>query len=86
MKNTTIKNFALLLTVIIAFSSCTSTKEGILNATMANPMGEMVIEGISIEANVLKADFEAEGNLIELEGTFEGDSYSGFLSRTAKRY
>ena len=86
MKNTSIKNFALLLTVIIAFSSCASTKEGILNATMVNPMGEMVIEGISIEANVLKADFEAEGNLIELEGTFEGDSYSGFVSRRAKRY
>jgi hypothetical protein len=35
---------------------------------------------------VLKADFEAEGNLIELEGTFDGNSYSGFVSRRAKRY
>ena len=112
MKNNIIRNFVLMLAVLLAFSSCASTRvakdphaqylgdweyaveelpvdidgtfviskeEGILNATMVNPMGEMVIEGISIEANVLKADFEGEGNLIELEGTFEGDSYSGFL-------
>ena len=112
MKNNIIRNFALMLAVLLAFSSCASTRvakdphapylgecdyqvlelpmdidgtfviskeEGILNATMISPMGEVVMEGISIEANVLKADFEGEGNLIELEGTFEGDSYSGFL-------
>jgi len=112
MKNNIIRNFALMLAVLLAFSSCASTRvakdphapylgewdyqvlelpmdidgtfviskeEGILNATMISPMGETVIEGISIEANVFKADFEAEGNLIELEGTFEGDSYSGFF-------
>ena len=27
----------------------------------------------------LKAEFDAEGNFIELEGTFEGDSYTGAL-------
>jgi hypothetical protein len=107
-----IKNFALLLTVILVFSSCASTKvakdphaqylgnweyaveelpvdidgtfaitkeEGVLKATMINPMGNMEIGEISIVENVLKADFDAEGNFIELEGTFTGDSYSGFL-------
>jgi hypothetical protein len=111
MKNN-MKNFALLLTVILAFSSCASTKiakdphapylgnwdyvveelpvdidgtfvitkeEGVLKATMINPMGEMVLEDITIEEGVLKSEFEVEGNFIELEGTFEGDSYSGFL-------
>ena len=111
MKNN-IKNFALLLTVILAFSSCASTKiakdphapylgnwdyvveelpvdidgtfvitkeEGVLKATMINPMGEMVLEDITIEEGVLKSEFEVEGNFIELEGTFEGDGYSGFL-------
>jgi len=111
MKNN-IKNFALLLAVILAFSSCASTKiakdphapylgnwdyaveelpvdidgtfviskeEGVLKATMVSPMGELVIENINIEENVLKADFDVEGNFIELEGTFEGNAYSGFL-------
>ena len=112
MKNNILRNFALMLAVALAFSSCASTKvakdphapylgewdyqvlelpvdidgtfiiskeEGILKATMANPMGDMVIEGVTIEENVLKADFEVEGNYIELEGTFEGNAYSGFL-------
>jgi len=112
MKNNILRNFALMLAVALAFSSCASTKvakdphapylgewdyqvlelpvdidgtfiiskeEGILKATMANPMGDIVIEGVTIEENVLKADFEVEGNYIELEGTFEGNAYSGFL-------
>lgn len=111
MKNN-IKNFALLFAVILAFSSCASTKvakdphapylgnwdyaveelpvdidgtfviskeEGILKATMVIPMGEIVLEEITIEEGVLKSEVEVEGNFIELEGTFEGDSYSGFL-------
>jgi len=112
MKNNTVRNFALLLTVILAFSSCASTKvakdphaaylgnwayaveelpvdidgtfviskvEGALQAKMVNPMGEIVIEAVTIEADVLKAEFDVEGNFIELEGTFEGNSYKGFL-------
>lgn len=112
MKNNTLRNFALMLAVALAFSSCASTKvakdphaqflgewdyqvlelpvdidgtfiiekvEGALKATMANPMGDLVIEGLTIEENVLKADFEVEGNYIELEGTFEDNAYSGFL-------
>jgi len=112
MKKNTLKNFALMLAVALAFSSCASTKvakdphaqylgdwdyqvlelpvdidgtfviakeEGALTATMVNPMGDMLIEGVTIEDNILKADFEVEGNYIELEGTFDGDAYSGFL-------
>jgi len=112
MKNNTIRNFALMLAVLLAFSSCASTRiakdphapylgnwdyvveelpvdidgtfaitkeEGVLKAKMINPMGEMELEEITIEEGVLKSEFEAEGNFIELEGTFEGDSYSGFL-------
>ena len=54
-------------------------EEGDLNATMANPMGELLIEDVSIEEGVLKAEFEVEGNFIELEGTFEGNTYNGAL-------
>jgi len=112
MKNNNIRNFALLLTVIIAFSSCASMKvakdphaqyigewdyvvlelpvdidgtfvvskeEGVLKGTMITPMGELEIVEIKIEEGVLKAEVDADGNFIELEGTFEGDSYSGFL-------
>ncbi|MEA3460980.1 MAG: hypothetical protein U9R49_03805 [Bacteroidota bacterium] len=112
MKNSIIRNFALLLTVLIAFSSCASTKvakdphaqylgewdyvvedlpvdidgtfviskvEGVLKANMVNPMGEMEIEKVTIEEGVLKADFEVEGNYIELEGTFTENVYKGFL-------
>ena len=111
MKNN-IKNFVLLFAVILAFSSCASTKvakdphapylgtwdyaveelpvdidgtfvitkeEGVLKATMVNPMGEIVIEDITIEEGVLKAEFDVEGNFIELEGTFEGNTYNGGL-------
>ena len=56
-----------------------SKEEGILKATMVIPMGEIVLEEITIEEGVLKSEVEVEGNFIELEGTFEGDSYSGFL-------
>jgi hypothetical protein len=112
MKMNILRNFALMLAVALAFSSCASTKvakdphaqylgewdyqvlelpvdidgtfviakeEGVLNATMVNPMGEILIEGITIEENILKSDFEVEGNYIELEGTFDGNVYSGFL-------
>ena len=111
MQNNTIRNFALLLTVLIAFSSCASMKlgkksnpyvgtwdyiveelpvdidgtfviaeeEGVLKGTLINPMGEMNLDMITIEENVLKAEIDAEGTLVELEGTFEGDSYSGML-------
>ena len=112
MKNTTLRNFALLFAFILAFSSCASTKiakdphapylgnwayevqdlpvdidgtlviskeEGVLKAVMVTPMGEAPIEDITIEDGALKASFDAEGNFIELEGTFEGDSYTGAL-------
>ena len=112
MKNITLRNLALLFAVILAFSSCASSRvakdphapylgnwdymveelpvdidgtmiftkeEGVLKATMANPMGEMVIEDITIEEGVLKAEFDVEGNFIELEGTFEGNTYEGAL-------
>lgn len=113
MKMNTIKNFALLLTVILAFSSCASTKiaknpnapyigeweyaveelpvdidgtlvitevEGVLMGTMINPMGEMEIGEIAIVDGVLAASFDADGNFVDLAGTFEGDSYNGVLS------
>jgi len=112
MKNNMFRNFALMLAVALAFSSCASTKvakdphatylgewdyqvlelpvdidgtfviskeEGVLKATMVTPMGEMPLEEITIIENVLNSEFEAEGNFIELEGTFEGNAYSGFL-------
>jgi hypothetical protein len=112
MKMNILRNFALMLAVALAFSSCASTKvakdphaqylgewdyqvlelpvdidgtfviakeEGVLTANMVSPMGEKLIEGITIEENALKGDFEVEGNYIELEGTFDGNAYSGFL-------
>lgn len=112
MKNNTLRNFALLLAVMLTFASCASTKvakdphapylgnwdyavqdlpvdidgtfvitkeEGVLKAEMVNPMGEIVIEDITIEEGILKAEFDVEGNFIELEGTFEGDTYKGGL-------
>ncbi len=112
MKKNTLRNFALMLAVALAFSSCASTKvakdphaqylgewdyqvlelpvdidgtfiiskeEGVLKAIMANPMGEMPLEEITIVDNVLKSEFEVEGNFIELEGTFSENTYAGFL-------
>ncbi|MDF1574047.1 MAG: hypothetical protein P1P86_02505 [Bacteroidales bacterium] len=112
MKNNAVRNFVLLLSIVLAFSSCASTKvpkdphaaylgnweyvveelpvdidgtfviskeEGVLKGKLVNPMGEVVLEKIAIEAGVLKAEVDVEGNFIELEGTFEGDNYSGFL-------
>ena len=112
MNNNILRNFALMLAVALAFSSCASTKvakdphakylgewdyqvlelpvdidgtfviskeEGALKAAMVNPMGEIVLEEITIEENVLKSEFDVEGNFIELEGTFDGNAYSGFL-------
>jgi len=113
MKKNIIRNFALLLTVLLAFSSCASTKiaknpndayigewdyvveelpvdidgvliitevEGVLNGTLSNPMGEMQIGEIAIVEGVLSASFDADGNFIDLSGTFEGDSYNGVLT------
>lgn len=54
-------------------------EEGILKAKMVNPMGELVLEDISIEEGVLKAEFDFEGNFIELKGNFEGNTYNGFM-------
>ena len=112
MKNITLKNFALLLAVMFALSSCASmrvakdpnaqymgeweyvveelpvdidgtlvlsTVEGVIKTMMINPMGEMEIEGLTIVDGALKAEFDAQGNLVELEGNFDGDSYSGYL-------
>jgi hypothetical protein len=112
MKMNILRNFALMLAVALAFSSCASTKvakdphapylgewdyqvlelpvdidgtfviskeEGVLKASMVSPMGEMPLEEITIVENVLKSEFEVEGNFIELEGTFDGNTYSGFL-------
>lgn len=56
-----------------------SKEEGVLKAQLVNPMGELTIEDITIEEGVLKAEFDVEGNFIELEGTFEGESYNGAL-------
>jgi hypothetical protein len=112
MKMNILRNFALMLAVALAFSSCASTKvakdphapylgewdyqvlelpvdndgtfviskeEGVLKATMVSPMGETPLEEITIVENVLKSEFEVEGYFIELEGTFDGNTYSGFF-------
>jgi hypothetical protein len=52
----------------------------VIKTTMITPMGELEIEGLTIEDGTLKAEFDAQGNLIELEGTFEGDTYNGYLT------
>jgi uncharacterized protein YcnI len=54
-------------------------EEGILSAKLVTPMGEAPITDITIEEGVLKASFDAQGNFIELQGTFEGDAYDGLL-------
>lgn len=112
MKKRTIRNVALVLAVLLALSSCASTRiakdphapylgswdyvveelpvdidgtmvilkeEGVLSAKLVTPMGEAPIEDIAIEEGVLKASFDAEGNFVELEGTFDGDAYNGML-------
>lgn len=112
MKNNTIRNFALLLAVMFALSSCAASKiaknpnakyigeweyvveelpvdidgtfviseeEGVLKAVMVNPMGDMPLDEITIVEGLMKSEFEAQGNLIELEGKFDGDSYLGGL-------
>lgn len=112
MKNTTIRNFALLLAVMFALSSCAATKvakdphapylgnweyavedlpvdidgtmiiskvEGILKASLSNPMGDMDLDAVSIVEGVFKAELDADGTLVEIEGTFEGDTYAGYL-------
>jgi len=56
-----------------------SKEEGVIKAVLVNPMGDLEIEGTTIEDGVLKAEFDAQGNLVELEGTFDGDSYNGYL-------
>ena len=39
----------------------------------------MVDDAAAKATGELKAEFDAEGNLVELEGTFEGDTYNGLL-------
>jgi hypothetical protein len=56
-----------------------SKEEGVLSAALMTPMGDVPITDITITDGVLKAEFDAEGNLVELEGTFEGDTYKGLL-------
>jgi hypothetical protein len=56
-----------------------SKVEGVLKAVLVNPMGDLEIEGVTIVDGNLKAEFDAQGNLVELEGKFEGDVYNGFL-------
>jgi hypothetical protein len=56
-----------------------SKEEGILKAVLMTPMGDVPIEDFSITEGALQAEFDAEGNLVELEGTFEGDTYKGLL-------
>jgi hypothetical protein len=113
MKNLTIKNSALLLAVLLAFSSCAATKvakdphaqylgdweyvveelpvdidgtmtlskeEGVLKALLSNPMGDMELDAVSIVDGVFKAELDADGTLVEMEGTFEGDAFAGYLS------
>lgn len=113
MKTNILKNFALLLAVLLAFSSCASTKiaknpnapyigeweyvvvdlpvdidgtlvitevEGVLNGTMITPMGELGIGELAITDGVLAVSFDAQGNYVDLAGTFDGDSYAGTLT------
>jgi len=56
-----------------------SKEEGILKVVLMTPMGDVPIEDFSITEGALQAEFDAEGNLVELEGTFEGDTYNGLL-------
>jgi len=56
-----------------------SKEEGTLSAMLLTPMGDVPITDITITDGALKAEFDAEGNLVELEGTFEGDAYNGLL-------
>ena len=57
-----------------------SQEEGVIHTTMITPMGELEIEGLTIEEGTLRAEFDAQGNFIELEGKFEGESYNGYLT------
>jgi len=111
MKNSTIRNFALLLAVVLAFSSCSATKvgkkvnpyvgtweyvvedlpmdidgtllitevEGVLKGTLVNPMGEMEMDKLTIVDDVLAAELNADGILVEFEGKFTENSYEGFF-------
>ena len=54
-------------------------EEGILSAKLVTPMGEAPITDITIEDGAMKASFDAQGNFIELQGTFDGDAYDGVL-------
>jgi len=56
-----------------------SKVEGVLTTVLSNPMGDMEIEGATIVDGTFKAEFDAQGNIVELEGKFDGDSYNGFL-------
>ena len=56
-----------------------SKEEGVLKAVLMTPMGDLPIEDFNIVDGALKAEFDAEGNIVELEGKFEGDAYDGLL-------
>jgi hypothetical protein len=56
-----------------------SKVEGVIKTVLVNPMGDLEIEGATIMDGVFNAEFDAQGNLVELEGKFEGDSYNGVL-------
>jgi hypothetical protein len=53
--------------------------DGVLKGTLSNPMGEGDLDKISIKENIMKAEIDADGNLVELEGTFTGNTYLGSL-------
>jgi len=57
-----------------------SQEEGVIKTLMITPMGDLEIEGLTITDGTLKANFDAQGNLIELEGTFDEDTYNGYLT------
>jgi hypothetical protein len=60
-------------TLVISF------EEGTYSADMITPMGTAEISDITIVDNKLKASFDADGNYIDLEGTFGGNSYKGLF-------
>jgi hypothetical protein len=54
--------------------------EGILNGALLTPMGDLDIGEIKIVDGVLEASFDADGNYVDLAGTFEGENYNGTLT------
>lgn len=54
--------------------------EGTLMGRLETAMGDLEIGEVKIVDGVLEASFDADGNYIELGGTFEGENYSGNLT------